>query len=90
MRREDETEIVVGGSTNELRVFVKGKRKRKVGNMQKVVTQTCNGEKMRMELATKEEVLEKCQDLLVTRTLEYMNLTGEIEAHHLKALQRLN
>jgi|JI6StandDraft_1071083.scaffolds.fasta_scaffold61652_2 hypothetical protein len=89
MRREDETEIVVGGSTNELRVFVEARGK--VGNMQKVVTQTYD-RKMRQikELATKEEVLEKCQDLLVTRTLEYMNLTGEIEAHHLKALQRLN
>ena len=89
MRREDETEIVVGCSTNELRVFVEARGK--VGNMQKVVTQTYD-RKMRQikELATKEEVLEKCQDLLVTRTLEYMNLTGEIEAHHLKALQRLN
>ena len=89
MRREDETEIVVGGSTNELRVFVEARGK--VGNMKKVVKQTYD-RKMRQikELATKEEVLEKCQDLLVTRTLEYMKLTGEIEAHHLKALQRLN
>jgi hypothetical protein len=65
--------------------------KGKVGNIQRVVTQTYD-RKMRQikELPTKEMVLDRCQDLLVTKTLEYMNLVGDIEINHLKALQKLN
>ena len=43
-----------------------------------------------LTLSSKEEVLQSCQELLITKTIDYMNLVNDLEFKQLTTLNSLN